>query len=262
MLSGEYWENYYQWHDTMVEEDAPVVDAEDATTRIIETEHKRTGKGEYAEYVHMNLPSGESVKFKRGYGGYRFTDEEVRALMDGVEIRISTDNTEGIIGSLDWMTYKGYDYFGFAPWAPESYVHENAPMPKLWSGRPFTEEEKAVLRKGQRILIAAVSKNTGNSYGLHLSFDLLKDSEGKAVRWAIVPHFEEFEKDASEMTRADCLFLPSFGGRSLNQAQISLLRSGKSVYFPGVSKAGKHYDCWLRLGLDITQKRWRLYPEF
>lgn len=215
---------------------------------------------EKKEYVHITFPNGETTRFNRYWGGHRFTDEEIEALLDGQYISINTQNTRGIIGSLDWLEYNGYDYYGFATWDATAYERANAPFPIRWNNHEFTREEEWLLRNGDKLLLVVESHRTGNSYPVHVSFDLINDDRGK--RWGIIPHFEEFNQPASAFTRETCVFNPVFSGKQLTLENITTLRKGESIEYRGVSKNGREYTCDLRLDLDKQYNRWRIIPTF
>jgi len=213
------------------------------------------------EHVNMVLPSGEMARFNRIWSGYRFTDREVAALVAGMEIRIRTAYTDGIIGSLDWQEYGGYEYLGFAPWDAESYDRTNAPFPLQWNGYTFTAEEQAVLRAGERLLIVCTSNHTGRLYPVNVTFEL-RQEVGYPTRWAIVPDFEEFNQVACDIPRTHCSFMPIFGGKRLTIADITVLRQGGTIPFEGISRHGRMYTCVLSLELDKARNKWRLVPYF
>lgn len=215
-----------------------------------------------AEYVHMSLMNGEAVRFNRIWSGYRFTDEEVARLMAGYDIRIKTAFTDGINGSLDWQEYNGYEFFGFAPWDAGVYEREDAPFPIQWNGHTFTEEEQAILRRGDRLLLVCESKTSRASYAVNISFDYIQENGPHPARWGIVPHFEEFDRPADHFTHEMCVFLPMFSGQLLTHSEIEQVRKGKSVPFSGLSRNGRPYRCRLTLELDEVNNRWRLTPHF
>lgn len=214
------------------------------------------------EYVHMSLMNGEAVRFNRIWSGYRFTDEEIEMLMAGYDIRIKTDFTDGINGSLDWQEYNGSEFFGFAPWDAGSYERHEAPFPLQWNNYTFTEEEQAILRRGERLLLVCESKTSRVSYAVNISFDLIKENGPYPSRWGIVPHFEEFNQPAHYFTRATCVFLPMFSGQTLSHVAIEQVRKGESIPFSGISRNGCPYRCRLTLELDEVHDRWRLTPHF
>lgn len=227
-----------------------------------EKEDINTGEDTFEEYVHMTLPNGESVRFKREWSGYRFTDDEVSLLTAGYALRIRTKTTDGIVGSLDWQEYKGQMFYGFASWDAEAYTKEDAPFPVQWNGYIFTDDEKTALRSGERLLLLCTSAQGMSPYSVHVSYDLIPKTESYEARWGIIPHFEEFNRSAVEFTRETCIFRPLFGGRALSQDEIRSVRRGESIPFVGMSKHGNPYTCDLTLELDTTEMRWRLVPQF
>lgn len=212
---------------------------------------------EQKEYVNITLPNGDTTRFNREWGGHRFTDEEVDALVDGQYISINTQNTRGIIGSLDWLEYKGYDYYGFAPWDATAYERSVAPFPVMWNNHEFSKEEEWLLRNGDKLLLLVVSNRTGSEYAVQVSYDII-DGE----RWGIIPHFEEFNMPADNFTRETCLFTPIFSGKRLSLADITKLRNGERIKYKGVSKRGYSYECELYLAIDKERGRWRIMPRF
>lgn len=71
-----------------------------------------------AEYVIGNW-NGKEVRFKRVWGGYRFTEEEIDTLLNGQEIRfrhtMNGNKEQDIVGKLKELEYKGTKYIGFSP---------------------------------------------------------------------------------------------------------------------------------------------------
>ena len=64
--------------------------------------------------------NGKRVKVKRFWGGHRFTDEEVKKLLDGEGISFeATSKTKGTIytasGKLAEQTFEGRTFVGFKP---------------------------------------------------------------------------------------------------------------------------------------------------
>lgn len=215
------------------------------------------------EYVNMTLPNGEVARFNRVWSGYRFTDREVEQLMAGMEIRIKTAYTDGIMGSLDWQEYNGYEFLGFAPWDASSYTIQDAPFPIRWNGYEFTDEEQAFLRTGGKLLIVCTSQRTGSDYPVNVSFDFISGDENYPYsRWGIVPHFDEFNQSPRDFTQKTCVFLPSFAGKKLTLTEIETVRQGGSILYDGLTGHGRSYRCYLTLAIDPKYDRWRLVPEF
>ncbi|WP_078598697.1 DUF3945 domain-containing protein [Evansella clarkii] len=215
-----------------------------------------------AEYVHMCLPNGEAVRFKRVWSGYRFTDREIELLIAGYDIRIKTAYTDGITGSLEWQEHNGHEYFGFAPWDAAGHDRKDAPFPIQWNGHNFTEEEQQLLRRGEKLLLVCQSNRSLTPYAVNVSFGFIPENGPYPARWGIIPHFEEFDQPAEDFTRETCVFLPIFSGKTLPLRDIEQLRKGKSVPFSGLSRNGRPFRCRLTLELDETTSRWRLTPNF
>lgn len=233
-----------------------------ATDERREEQEPLESAGYDAEYVNMSLMNGESVRFNRIWSGYRFTDREVEMLMAGYEIRIKTDFTDGIIGSLDWQEFNGYEFFGFAPWDAVSYTRVDAPFPIRWNGHEFTDEEQESLRRGDRLLLVCESSKSRTLYAVNISFGFIPSEGVHTERWGIIPHFEQFDHPAEMYTRETCVFLPIFSGQALSQSEIKMVRSGKSIPFSGLSRNGRPYRCRLTLELDEINSRWRIMPHF
>ncbi|HFI0213599.1 TPA: DNA topoisomerase I [Streptococcus suis] len=70
------------------------------------------------EYVIGNW-NGKEVRFKRVWGGYRFTEEEIDALLNGQEIRfrhtLNGNKEQDIVGKLENREFRGRKYVGFSP---------------------------------------------------------------------------------------------------------------------------------------------------
>lgn len=235
---------------------------ENESYRIPSMRRDTSSMEEGTEYVHMTLFDGEPVKFKRVWGSYRFTDDEVDRLMVGMEIRINTEYARGIVGSLEWQTYKGYDYYGFSPWDASVYPRASAPFPVSWNGHTFDADEETLLRAGRRVIVVAASRSTGRPYAVNVTFDLT--TEKGVEKWRIVPHFEEFDLPASHFTRETCAFMPEFSGRRFTAREIEHFRAGRGIEMSAISKAGKPYTCRVVLALDTYNgvTRWRLAPRF
>ena len=221
------------------------------------------GTGEVPEYVQHVLPDGEPVRFRRVYGGHRFTDDELSRLTSGMDIAITTTYARGVMGGLEWRSYNGHDYYGFSPWDAEAYTRETAPFPLVWNGHVFDGTDERILRAGKPLLLA-VTNRAGRLYGVNVTFAIEASRDG-GTYWAIVPRFDEFNRPAEDFTRETAPFLPVFGGKRLSTQDVERLRSGAGVRFEGVSRTtGRAYVC--RLYLRRERKggvtRWALVPEF
>lgn len=210
------------------------------------------------EYVHMQLPDGESVRFNRVFAGHRFTDEEVLYLTHGHDVTIDTTHFLGVTGALDWSVYNDHEYYGFIPYDAVAYTRETAPMPRGYNGHTFSTDEQERLRRGETLTIVQHSRKLA-PYGLRITFRIT-DYQGVSA-WRIFGHYADFER--TDATVRDCAFLPVFGGRTLTHDEIALLRSGKSVSHYGTGRTGRPYRCRLTLGRDPKhQTWWKLIPRF
>lgn len=252
-MSEDYWNSVAEWQ---------AADSYRSASRLVALDEPARPGEESVEYVQMQLHNGEAVRFKRVWSGHRFSDREVAKLIAGMEVRITTQFTRGTIGSLEWQTYKGYEYYGFSPWAHEAYNRENAPFPQTWNNHTFTEEEEAMLRVGMKVLLVCISDRSGSPYAVHVSFTWLTDKKGQS-KWGIEPHFEEFQQPPSSFTRETCPFKPIFATKTLTQAEIAHVRAGGAIPYQGISKAGRPYNCYLLLESDASRDgRWGLVPHF
>ena len=62
--------------------------------------------------------TGEELSFKKSWGKYDFTDEEIEKLKNGEEIKIGPFKNKKkkeyyVKGKLGWGTFKGKKYYGF-----------------------------------------------------------------------------------------------------------------------------------------------------
>lgn len=211
-------------------------------------------------------PTGEKVRFNKEWGGHEFTVEEIEKLLAGETIMIQAKSkTNGksykVEGSLGQGTYKGKPFWGFQRKQADSYTRENAPFPKEWSGYKFSREDERKMRAGEKVMIKAVSKNTGNPFEVGVTFELREYKGNK--NWGIEPHFEK-RKDPSEFTRADAPFKAEFSGYKLSKQEIQDVRSGGKVMVTAKSKKGKDFTCNLSLELKEFKgnKFWGLEAHF
>lgn len=89
-------------------------------------------------------PTGKEIirGFNRVWGGHRFTDEEVKLLIEGKEIKILTGNDKLVVGRLEKRKFKGKVYWGF-----------QIGIPIKTAGHEWTGEEREKLYKGDEIYI-------------------------------------------------------------------------------------------------------------
>ena len=134
---------------------------------------------------------GNETKFNRVFSGHRFTDEEVKALLDGKEIEIrdfvnKNGRKYSAKGMLEKQEYNGNEYVGFKI---SSYISE---FPKAWQEHEFTEEEKQLLLTGEKIHIDGCVSSSGNVYSCNVTWG---EEDG---RMKIIPEFEKREKEKQE----------------------------------------------------------------
>lgn len=121
-------------------------------------------------------PTGEVKQFKRSWGGYRLTDDECKALLDGETITVDANLTYGpakvtfTLGDRSFVNSEGkrIEYFGLDGQIDDSATHVRgtfAPtgrevrFKRSWGGHEFSEAEIADLLAGKEISFAAKSKN-------------------------------------------------------------------------------------------------------
>lgn len=128
--------------------------------------------------------SGEEVKFTRVWGGHRFTDEEVAALLAGQEIQLTglkdkNGDEYGVQGKLDNQTYNGHDFIGFKnlKFLPR--------VPNSWCGYKFSAAEKTTLEAGDSIPIKGAVGKSGKSFDCRVRYGIKENGER-----GIIPEFE------------------------------------------------------------------------
>ncbi len=121
----------------------------------------------------------KTVRFKRTWGGYRFSDEECQALCRNEEITIhnleSKKGTKyGVKGHLAQLEYNGHHYVGFEKSEFIRYPAKSGiagQLPGIWCEHVFTDEEKLALKAGQIIYVDdCISRKTGKKFSCHLKF--------------------------------------------------------------------------------------------
>lgn len=128
---------------------------------------------------------GTEVSFKRTWGGHRFTDEEVTALLNGDKIEFITKNKQGhdckVTGILAKQKYKGFSYYGFQkelyedissgkPQA-EKYAgiwkKKQVAFKRVFRGHRFTDAECEALLAGKTVPVRGLMSKEGNVYSLN-----------------------------------------------------------------------------------------------
>lgn len=137
---------------------------------------------------------GNTVKFKKVWGGHEFTDEECEKLCNGEEIEIEAVSKDGkpykCKGKLENQVFekdgKKFKYVGFKM---SEFVNSSSNggngsgVPDSWCGHTFTEDEKTVLESGCIVEADFISKKKSK---FHCQVKWAENSEGKKV---IIPEF-------------------------------------------------------------------------
>ena len=129
--------------------------------------------------------NGREVAVKRIQRGYRLNDDEVSTLLAGGTVTCSFTSKAGkpytMEGKLADMDYNGHQYVG-VDWQFEG----SRDVPNSWCTHKFTDEEKELLRAGERVALTdCVSKRTGKTFSCEVSY-----GETDRGNKGIVPHFE------------------------------------------------------------------------
>ena len=102
---------------------------------------------------------GNTVIFNRIWSGHRFTDDELKELLNGNEITFQYTTKQGrqafVTGKLADREYKGNKFHGFQP---------STPIPTFWCGHMFTNDELEELKKGNKIHITNCTSKKGNYF--------------------------------------------------------------------------------------------------
>lgn len=178
--------------------------------------------------------NGTDVTFTRTFGGHRFTDDEVAALLAGDAITFQATAKSGnpytAAGLLAKQTYNGHHYVGFK--LDFDLVDDSKrPVPDAWCGHSFTADEKATLESGGRVHVDdAVSKKTGKTFSCDVLF--------KAGR--IEP---QFESSANGVPASWC-------GHSFTPQEKRDLEAGRDIHIDDAvsKKTGKTFSCDLVWG--------------
>ena len=87
---------------------------------IVKENSKNVSKPEFKKVEKETVKSetGEELSFKKSWGKYDFTDEEIEKLKNGEEIKIGPFKNKKkkeyyVKGKLGWGTFKGKKYYGF-----------------------------------------------------------------------------------------------------------------------------------------------------
>lgn len=118
--------------------------------------------------------NGKEIKFKREFGGHKFSDEECEALLSGAEISFEATSKAGkpytCYGSLAEQSFtnsegKEIKFFGFKP------DFDTKRIPAKFIGHVFSEEEIKELEKGGTVYATDLMSKAGNEFSAYLKFD-------------------------------------------------------------------------------------------
>lgn len=119
-----------------------------------------------AEKVSGVFANGKIVSFNAIWGGHRFTDEEIKRLLNGEFITINYTSKRGIpsvaTGRLEWQEFNGNRFFGFTPLGK---------IPPVWSGHTFTADELTDLQTGKTIHLTDCISRAGKHYECDLKWE-------------------------------------------------------------------------------------------
>lgn len=112
---------------------------------------------------------GKKISFKRTWSGYRFSDSEIRQLLDGEDIEIiaiskRTGKPYPVIGSLEKQEYAGREFYGFKA------DFSKHPVPLRWGDYEFSEIDREDLALGIPVEIKNLVSKAGNTYSITVEF--------------------------------------------------------------------------------------------
>lgn len=109
---------------------------------------------------------GKKIAFKRVWGGYRFTDDEVKELLAGKEITIDKTDKNGnkITGKLAQQDYKNWKFYGFTPIFKNEFKPKGLIKYKSFGEHEFTKEELEKLSQGKKVYIKGLYSRRKNKY--------------------------------------------------------------------------------------------------
>lgn len=198
--------------------------------------------------------TNKEISFTREWRGHRFTDKEVKDLLDGKDITINgivsqKDKSKyGVTGHLANLEYNGVKFIGFdmtgfagnnngekkekvsGVWA---VTGEEITFTRVWNGHRFTDEEVSSLLNGDTIEIEnLVSKN-----------NTIYSAKGKLTAQEYNGHpFVGFEK---EETVPD-----SWSGHTFTDEEKMILEAGGEVEITDAvsNRTGNSFSCSVSYG--------------
>lgn len=224
-------------------------------------------KGPAKKEEGIYAPTGQSVRFKRTWGTYTFSGDEVRRLLAGEEItiayRMPSGEMRNISGILAEDTYKGRTYWGFIKTKDDAYCQgiylptgEHISFKKIWASHTFTEEEIRTLLSGGRLTLSAISKS-GSQFTA--TGRLKKDNKGGNQYWG----FQAESFDGSD-ERVKGIYAPKgkevsfkriWGGHRFTDDEVRALLAGESITITYRKKNGASVTTEGRLAERTYQGR-------
>ena len=135
--------------------------------------------------------NGEEISFNREFGGYRFTDEEVEALLKGEEITVHAGEGKKAYsakGHLAKQTYRGKEFYGFQADSFENegnngettqkekytgmFEGKEISFSRTWGGYTFSDEECEKLLAGEELTLHGLTSKKGSTYGVRGKLEL------------------------------------------------------------------------------------------
>ncbi|MDN5744958.1 MAG: DNA topoisomerase [Nocardioidaceae bacterium] len=138
--------------------------------------------------------TGKAVAFNRRWGGHRFTDEEVSALLAGETIDFSgvakSGNSFDVYGKLAEGEIKGRKYVGFIKEGFGRRGTDGTPLPpEAWCKHTFTQTEQDTLASGGAVEATDFVSKAGRAFSTSVTWD---KTENK-----IVPDFDSGDHGGS-----------------------------------------------------------------
>lgn len=127
-----------------------------------------------SEYVEGLFKGTRNVRFKRKFGLHRFSDSEVKLLLDGNIIEVcnivgSNGTPYSVFGKLDdceFVTPEGktVKYFGF------KQLGFHHPLTTPFFGHRFSDSEMNDLASGKAVFVDGLRKKDGSTFGSKLVY--------------------------------------------------------------------------------------------
>lgn len=260
----------------LVEEDKETMARNAKTLKEKMGDRMPEAKGKFtqneADYAR-GVWEGKNVKFKRIVGGYRLTDEEVNALLDGktVDFVFTSSkngmkyNASGKLANLSFtkdgkmIKYVGVDVS--FPNSKKTTGPDATHAEGMWNGEKvrfkrsvsdyrLTDEEVAKVLAGETISITFTAKSgnpcTTNAKLAHLFFT----KDGRKVNYVGLDlTFPDSSSYQAGVPKKIC-------GHEFTKEEREMLEMGKAVFVEGyISKKGKSFSAMTRYGVREDGKK-------